>query len=134
MSILLYTGCVMLLKDRFNGTNELFGLQFSFALVTTLLINPHSHAYEFVLLAISLIFAFDYVMREAPRQRFLRPCVLSVLLMFSLPVIPNLLASYRLMGFASVPVLVLYFALWSEIRTSGRRSPNNRTGKILRIL
>ncbi|MGZ8436054.1 MAG: glycosyltransferase family 87 protein [Candidatus Binatia bacterium] len=134
VSILLYTGCLMLLKNQFNGTHELFGLQFSFALVTTLLINPHSHAYEFVLLAISLIFAFDYVMREAPRQRFLRPCVLSVLLVFSLPVLPNLLASYQLMGLASVPVLVLYFALWSEIRTSGRQSPNDRISKNLRIL
>jgi hypothetical protein len=134
VSILLYIGCLKLLKNRFNGTHELFGLQFSFALVTTLLINPHSHAYEFVLLAISLIFAFDYVMREPPRQRFLRPCVLSVLLIFSLPVLPNLLASYRLMGLASVPVLVLYFALWSEIRTSGRQSPDDRISKNLRIL
>ena len=57
VSIFLYTSCLMLLKNQFNGTNELFGLQFSFALVTTLLINPHSHAYEFVLLAISLIFS-----------------------------------------------------------------------------
>lgn len=118
----------MLLKNQFNGTNELFGLQFSFALVTTLLINPHSHAYEFVLLAISLIFAFDYI-TKTPRQRFLRPCVLSMLLMFSLPVLPNLLASYKLMGFASVPVLVLYFALWSEIRTSSRRTPKDGIGE-----
>ena len=128
VSILLYTGCLLLLKNRFNGTNELFGLQFSFVLVTTLLINPHSHAYEFVLLAISLIFAFDYI-TKTPRQRFLRPCVLSMLLMFSLPVLPNLLASYKLMGFASVPVLVLYFALWSEIRTSSRRTPKDGIGE-----
>jgi hypothetical protein len=120
ISLLLYVGCLALCKDTFNVDRPSFDLQFSFVIVTTLLINPHSHAYELVLLSFALILLFNCVLQQTTTRHF-RITFLTVLFIFCIPIIPNVIVSYDLMALGALLLMVLYLSIAMEIRhhTSG---------------
>lgn len=116
VSVALLCGCALLCKDGFGSAGPLIDLKFSLALVTTLLINPHSHPYEFVVLLVALIILLDYVLKVEPKMRFFRETIVIVLFIICIPIIPNVLMSYDLIPLYALPVLVLYCFIGLEIR------------------
>ena len=117
ISMVLLCGCARLCKDGFGPADPTLELKYSFALVTTLLINFHSHAYEFIVLLAALIILFDYVLKVKPKLRYFRQSILVVLFIICIPIIPNVLQSYELISIYVLPVLALYCFIGLEIRT-----------------
>lgn len=115
VSLVLYAGFIVLCKKTFDVSHQSFDLQFSLAVVTTLLISPHSHAYELVLLSIVLMLLFNYVWREKSHGRYFCHVVLSVLFLFSIPVLPNVMVSHDLISLGALALLILYFSIATEI-------------------
>jgi hypothetical protein len=121
ISLGLYAGCVALCKDTFEVSHHSFDLQFSLTIVTTLLINPHSHAYELVMLSIALILLFNYVLHEKNHTRYFCNLFLTVLFFFCIPIVPNVMVNYGLMGLGALPLLILYLSIATEIRSHTTR-------------
>jgi hypothetical protein len=116
VSVVLLCGCALLCKNGFGFAYPELDLKFSLVLVTTLLINPHSHAYEFILLLATLIVLLDYVLKTEPKTRFFCESILTVLFLICMPIIPNVLVSYDLISLGALPPLVLYCFIALEIR------------------
>jgi hypothetical protein len=117
ISLLLYAGCIALCRDILDVNRRAFDLKFSLVIMTTLLINPHGHAYELVLLSLALILLFNYILQAKTAGRYFRLSILAALFVFCVPVIPNVIVSYNLIGLSALLVMTLYLTTVMEIRT-----------------
>ncbi len=121
-SLIVYGYCLIVWNNNDRANGHLFDLQFSLAIVATVLISYHLYTHDLIILTIPVILIANYIF--ANRQPLSSACklFLSVLVVLYLPLAPFLLEVGGAFGSLVAPILIIYGFLVFQI-DSFKRNP-----------
>jgi hypothetical protein len=108
-----------------SESSNRFELQFALATTMTALVSFHLYSYDGMLLLIPLALTLNYVLRGrlmSLRHRFF----LALLIVFFLPLVPNVLLSHAVLAWWALPLPILFTFLLLEVGGSTNVSPSGK--------
>jgi hypothetical protein len=106
---------VSLWKRDINARDPGFDLQFSLAVVTTVLISYHLYSHDLFPLVLSLVLFFGYLTSGVMSHRALSGAFFVLLMILFLPLVPLYLIKSGAFGWGALPILAFYLILVLEI-------------------
>jgi hypothetical protein len=128
MSVVAYLLCLFLWRGDFDALNSIFDLQFSLTLLTTILISYHLYPHDLLPVVVAAILLFRYINIEGASHKNLSLAFYIVLLVLFLPVVPRYLISASVLGWAALPMSLLYAILIGEIVQRKHLKINTKSG------
>jgi hypothetical protein len=99
----------------FHSSNHLFDLEFSLIAVVTLLTSYHLYAHDLTLLALPTILTLNSFFDERRSDGWRSQALQFIVLTFWFPLALLVLSEYRLLYFASIPIMLFAIVLAKEI-------------------
>ncbi len=127
LSILTYVITLQVWPRNAEEQNELFNLRFALAVVMTALVSFHLYSYDGTLLAIPLIIMLNQVLKEKNPYPVRHRMLLALLIVWFLPLVPNVLLSAWMLAWWAIPLPILFGVMAMEVwRRSALASPSVR--------
>jgi hypothetical protein len=114
-SLMVYGCCLLLWKNNPRPEEPLFDLQFSLAVVATVLISYHLYTHDTTILTIPIILTLNYIVAYKAPLTSACKLLLVVLVVLYLPLVPFVLEITATFGSLVAPILILYGFLIFEI-------------------
>jgi hypothetical protein len=106
---------------NFDSSNHLFDLEFSLIAVVTLLTSYHLYAHDLTLLALPTILTLNSFFDERRSDGWRSQALQFIVLTFWFPLALLVLSEYRLLYFASIPIMLFAIVLAKEISCTRRQ-------------
>jgi hypothetical protein len=127
LSILTYVITLQVWPRNAEEQNELFNLRFALAVVMTALVSFHLYSYDGTLLAIPLTIMLNQVLKEKNPYPVRHRVLLALLIVWFLPLVPNVLLSAWMLAWWAIPLPILFGVMAMEVwRRSALASPSVR--------
>jgi len=114
-SLLVFFVTLRLWPRNADESSDRFELQFALAVVMTALVSFHLYSYDGTLLALPLVFMFNYVLKAPLQSPKAQRIFLLLLIVMYLPLVPNILLSAAALAWWALPVPLLFYFIAMEI-------------------
>lgn len=125
LSLLAYVITLHLWPRSADEWNELFDLRFALAVVMTALVSFHLYSYDGTLLAIPLTIMLNQVLKESNPYPMRHRVFLALLIIWFLPLVPNVLLSAAMLAWWALPLPILFGVMATEIRCRSASVPQS---------
>jgi hypothetical protein len=122
-SLIVYGYCLILWKNNPRPEGPLFDLQFSLAVVATVLISYHLYTHDTTILTVPIILTLNYVFTYKGLLTGACKLLLVVAIVLYLPLVPFILEITATFGSLVAPILILYGFLIFEIGSCRSSNP-----------